>query len=77
VPVTFTGSGQMDIITHLHNGYLAEYLSVEDFAKGIQWALSRQTERIALRESAVKRYSERTIALRYIDLYNQICKGEE
>ena len=77
VPVTFTGSGQMDIITHLQNGYLAEYLSVEDFAKGIQWALSRQTERIALRESAVKRYSERTIALRYIDLYNQICKGEE
>jgi glycosyltransferase involved in cell wall biosynthesis len=77
VPVTFTGSGQMDIITHLQNGYLAEYLSVEDFAKGIQWALSRQTERIALRESAVKRYSERTIALRYIDLYNQTCKGEE
>ncbi len=77
VPVTFTGSGQMDIITHLQNGYLAEYLSVEDFAKGIQWAISRQTERIALRESAVKRYSERTIALRYIDLYNQICKGEE
>ena len=77
VPVTFTGSGQMDIITHLQNGYLAEYLSVEDFAKGIQWALSQQIDRMSMRESVVKRFSERTIALKYIDLYNQICKGGE
>jgi glycosyltransferase involved in cell wall biosynthesis len=41
VPVSFDGSGQADIISHLKNGYLATRLSAKSLAEGIDWALSR------------------------------------
>ncbi len=75
LPVTFTGSGQMDIITHLQDGYLAEFLSVEDFAKGIHWALTHKIDTSLLKKNVVKKYAESVIASRYINLYQQICKS--
>ena len=48
-PVTFTGSGQMDIITHKQNGYLTDYLSAEDFANGLQWAISHPVDKAVMR----------------------------
>ena len=77
VPVTFTGSGQMDIITHRQDGYLAEYLSVSDFSQGIKWALEQDIDPAALRANVIRKYNESVIASKYIDLYNQICKEEE
>ena len=68
-PVTFTGSGQMDIITHKQDGYLAEYLSPEDFANGIEWAISHPVDKAMMRQNVVQKYSENTIALKYITLY--------
>lgn len=71
-PVTFTGSGQMDIIDHKVNGYLAEYLSVDDFAKGIQWALQTPADIQQLRNGVKKKYSEGVVAQQYIELYEQL-----
>lgn len=68
-PVTFTGSGQMDIITHKQDGYLADYLSAEDFANGLQWAISHPVDKALMRQNVVNNYSENTIALKYIALY--------
>ena len=37
--VGFQVGGIPEMIDHLHNGYVADYKSVEDFANGIHWAL--------------------------------------
>ena len=72
VPVTFTGSGQMDIIRHKENGYLAENQSVWDFADGISWALHNGIQPSELRKEVFDKYSEEVVAEKYINLYRQI-----
>jgi glycosyltransferase involved in cell wall biosynthesis len=74
VPVSFDGSGQADIITHLENGYLAQRLSAESLADGIAWGLKSPISSQDLRRSVLRRYSESTIAQQYINLYNSLKK---
>lgn len=71
-PVSFDNSGQTDIIRHKQNGYLARYLSAEDLAAGIDWALQAKLPRRDLRKDVMCRYSESTVAGKYIQLYNSI-----
>ena len=78
LPVSFTGSGQTDIIDHLSNGYLAERLSSDSLADGIAWGLKAEIPAIQLRRSVSRRYSESVIANKYVQLYNSIIhNGEE
>lgn len=72
VPVAFGGSGQTDIISHLENGYLAEWLSVDSLADGILWALHSGLEPLALRRSVLRRYSESVVAQKYIKLFESL-----
>lgn len=72
LPVTFTGSGQMDIINHMQTGYLARYLDAEDFAAGIKWATSTQADSAAIRDNINQKYSEDVVAQQYIDLYTSL-----
>lgn len=73
--VGFNVGGIPQMIDHLHNGYVAEYRSVDDLANGIHWALT-ESEYTSLSEAAYRKavssYSESTIAKKYIELYNQI-----
>ena len=73
--IGFNVGGIPQMIDHLHNGYVAQYKSVEDFANGIYWILT-EPEYATLAEQAcrkaVSNYSERAIAKRYIDVYNKI-----
>ena len=73
--VGFNVGGIPEMIDHLHNGYVARYKSAEDFANGIHWILT-EPEYATLAEQACRKavtnYSERTIAKRYIDVYNKI-----
>ena len=73
--VGFQVGGIPEMIDHLHNGYVADYKSVEDFANGIHWALS-EGEYKSLSEAAYRKvstsYSESIIAKKYIDVYNKI-----
>ena len=69
IPVSFNNSGQTDIIKHKENGYLADYLSVESLAKGIEWAMKTDVNRSQLREHVIRMYSENVVAAKYIDLY--------
>ena len=72
--VGFNVGGIPEMIDHLHNGYVADYKSAEDFANGIHWALS-ESEYQSLSEEACRKvttsYSESTIAKRYIEIYNK------
>ncbi len=72
--IGFNVGGIPQMIDHLHNGYVAQYRSAEDFANGIHWALS-EGEYEELREQACRKavssYSESIIAKKYIDIYNK------
>lgn len=73
--VGFNTGGIPEMIDHLHNGYLAQYKSADDFANGIQWILTEpdyaELSQQACRK-AVANYSESIIAKKYTDLYNKI-----
>ena len=75
VPVSFNGSGQTDIISHLKNGYLATRLSAESLADGIAWGLHSQLTAQELRRSVIRRYGESVIANQYIALYQGLARG--
>ena len=63
------------MIDHLHNGYVAEYQSSEDFANGIYWALGEgeyQSLSEEARRKVLSSYSESIIAKKYIEVYNKI-----
>lgn len=73
--IGFQVGGIPEMIDHLHNGYVAQYKSAEDFANGIYWALT-ESEYPALSEQACRKavanYSEGIVAKKYIDIYNKI-----
>lgn len=72
IPVSFDNSGQTDIIDHKKNGYLARYLSVDDLADGIMWALNSNISIKDLRANVVRKFSESVVANKYIQLYSNI-----
>ena len=73
--VGFNVGGIPEMIDHLHNGYVADYKSAEDFANGIHWALS-EGEYQSLSEEARRKvltsYSENAVTKKYIEVYNKI-----
>ncbi len=72
--VGFNVGGIPEMIDHLHNGYVAQYKSVEDFANGIYWTLTEPDYQSLCEQAcrkAVTHYSESTIAKKYIELYNK------
>lgn len=78
--VGYNVGGIPEMIDHLHNGYVAEYKSVEDFARGIYWILSESTYELLCEEAVRKvetHYSEKSVANRYIQLYNKLLKEDE
>ena len=72
VPVAFGNSGQADIIDHRVNGYLADYLSAESLADGIDWGFQSQLLPRDLKKNVVKKYSESVVADKYIELYQKV-----
>lgn len=76
LPVSFDGSGQTDIITHLKTGYLARRLSAVSLADGITWALKSDIPAAVLRDELTARYSGSVVAKRYVSLYNHLLQNE-
>ena len=78
--VGFNVGGIPEMIDHLHNGYVADYKSAEDFANGIHWALS-EGEYQSLSEEARRKvmtsYSENAVTKKYIEVYNKITGTHE
>ena len=73
--VGFNVGGIPEMIDHLHNGYVAQYKSSEDFANGIHWILT-EPEYNELSAQACRKvlgnYSESIVAKKYTDVYNKI-----
>ena len=73
--IGFNVGGIPQMIDHLHNGYVAQYKSSDDFANGIYWALTDPDYPSLCEQAcrkAVSHYSESSVAKRYIDLYNKV-----
>lgn len=73
--VGFNIGGIPEMIDHQQNGYIAQYKSAADFAKGIHWILA-EADYSALTQKATHKvathYSERVIAKKFIDIYTQM-----
>lgn len=70
--VTYGNGGQTDIVDHLRTGYIAEYKSPEDFAKGIAWAVNENVDRISLHNEMERRFSPNTVVDKYLSLIQSI-----
>lgn len=72
--VGFRVGGIPEMIDHQKNGYVARFRDADDLATGINWVLSN-TDYAQLSQQAVHQvnmsYSQRSVASRYIEVYNQ------
>lgn len=73
--VGFNVGGIPEMIDHLHNGYVAQYRSADDFANGIYWLLTDPGRNTMAAEAVRKvqsQYAEGVVAREYTNLYNSI-----
>ena len=72
--VCFRVGGIPEEIDHKQNGYVADYRSAEDLARGIRWILT-EADYESLSQHAVQKvaqtYSQQSVALKYLDIYQQ------
>ena len=72
--VGFRVGGIPEEIDHKQNGYVAEYRSAEDLARGIRWILT-EADYESLCQHAVHKvaqnYSQQSVAIKYLDVYQQ------
>ena len=71
--VGFKTGGIPEEIDHLKTGYVAEYQSASDLAKGMHWVLDEADYHKLCTQSVRKvatTYSQNTVSLRYIEVYN-------
>ena len=72
--VGFNTGGVPEMIDHRRNGYIAAYKDAQDLAEGMRWVLSEADYDGLSREAVHKistAYSQQSVALKYIDVYNQ------
>ena len=78
--IGFSVGGIPEMIDHLHNGYVADYKNVSDFAAGIHWLLTEGDYEMLSREAARKAantYGENSVAMKYISIYNRMTGKNE
>ena len=76
--VTFENTGPTDYVDHLKTGYVAKYLNMDDFAKGIDWILedNKRYEDISnnCRKHIINNFDDQIISEKLIEIYNQVKK---
>ena len=70
IPVTTGAGGQVDIVSHLHNGYVTGSNDPADVARGIEWAAVAHIDRTAQHRWVADRFDAPIIAQRYLNLIN-------
>lgn len=77
--VAFTTGGIPDMVTHLYNGFLAEYRSSESFCAGMEWIKNypvKEALRQNAREMVMEKFSEKAIAQKHLELYKSLATHE-
>jgi len=76
--VGFRTGGIPEMIDHLGDGYLADYKSVADLARGMRWVLFNdkyKTLRMQVRKEAIFRFSREKSAALHLELYENILQS--
>jgi glycosyltransferase involved in cell wall biosynthesis len=76
--IGFKVGGLPDIITHKHNGYLAEAFDIKDLAQGVSWVINNRVTCVLQkqsRERAEDCYSFSTISKKYLSIYNNVLNA--
>lgn len=77
--VAFDVGGLPEIVIHRESGWLAKAFDTSDLAAGIKWVLEDTVRHAKLSEraqrNASERFSEQTVARRYMDWYSQVLSG--
>lgn len=77
--VAFTTGGIPDMVTHLQNGFLAEYRSAASFCEGMEWTINypvKEALRQNAREMVMEKFSEKVIAQKHLELYKSLITHE-
>ena len=75
--VAFDIGGLADIVKHKKTGYLAKAFDCKDLAYGISWIIENNLNtklNEKAREYVENSFSEKIIALKYIDIYSKILE---
>lgn len=77
--VAFNSGGIKDMVEHEQNGYLAEFMSVPDLAKGILFVLNKINPDLEenARKKIVENFRYDIIAEKHLNLYNRLLKTDE
>jgi len=68
--VSYDWGGSSDIMTHMHDGYLAEPDNVDDLAQGIMWLLDhRNSVRLDARQTVIDNFTWEIVISRLAELY--------
>lgn len=70
IPVTTGAGGQVDIVRHLHNGYVTGSVAPQDIANGIRWASQASIDRASQHQWVADHFAAHLIAQQYLDLIN-------
>lgn len=77
--VAFRTGGIPDMVTHLQNGFLAEYRSAASFCAGMEWIKNypvKEALRQNAREMVMEKFSEKVIAQKHLELYKSLTTHE-
>ena len=77
--VAFKTGGIPDMVKHLENGYLADYMSAKDLAEGIIWLLEHhdaQAIQKEARRSILANFAPPVVAAKHIDLYENLLRAQ-
>lgn len=78
--VGFRTGGIPEMVTHLENGYIADYKNSSDLMRGIYWTLfEADYEAVSqkARQKVLENYTEEVIVQKYYSLYNQLLNAKE
>ncbi|BDC97845.1 glycosyltransferase [Persicobacter psychrovividus] len=72
--ITYRTGGNPEAVLHKENGYVADYQSVEDLAKGILW-LTQEADLVCIKKEArghiLENFNEQIVGKEYVEKYNQ------
>ena len=77
--VSFGIGGNLDMINHRENGYLAKPFEIEDLANGIKWILSEDNNiaknlGVSARQKVEKEYNINKVTSMYLNLFGELIK---
>ena len=76
--VAFMDTGAQESVIHKKTGYIAKFLDIKDFSKGIDWCLKNINNlRITTRKEIRNKFDYPVVAKQYEKLYMDIFKNEE